>query len=769
MGDSNRAAGLGRPRKLLVQLGMLLLTICLSFPAVGQVQEPSKAPPVGGQQAEGQEGAVRKPSVDHTFDEIVVTATRSATPLSEVPASVSVITKEDIERRNIQSVDTALDLVPGLFDKHAKPLDTTASVAVRGIPDQKRTLILLDGQPMNDAYTGVVNWNGMLPENIEKIEVARGPFSSLYGGNAMGGVVNILTKMPEKREINLQGGAGSDGYMTVYGSYGDKVTNRLSLFASYGYQGSNGYPSSQVVKTPTTPGSGTVVTGAQPTTTAQGAPAFLIGEAGDNNWYRDSGIFKLAYDLTDASKATFSYNRNQYGYGYGSPNNFLTDSAGNTFWSGNALFNNNRFSVSESNFLPGEGGVTQNVYNLGYQTGLPLDSVLKVSCGLIDNTSNWYTTPGSTAQRSGKGAGTLNQTPSQAVTSDLQYSIPVLEKHLLIVGGGYRYDHANTQAYTLTNWQDTSSQGALTYESGGADNIYSLYSQAEIAVWEHVKAYLGLRGDWWQTYDGMVNPLGAAGIGTDFSSRGAFNLSPKGSLVYTPFEKTTLRGSVGTAFRPPNVYELYRTWSLSGITYASNPFLNPETSFSWDIGVEQRIWDSAVVRASYFSNRLHDLIYLQTLTSTLRQYQNAVSAESNGVELEWDHRLVKWFRYFANFTYTNSEILDNPSNPLSVGKQIVGVPKYMFNAGGEVTYGPASLLLTGRYVSKQYGNDQNLDVVNGVYGSYDPYFVADLSLRYAVTKHATLAFAIDNLFGEDYFSYYLAPGRKFYGSLTLKF
>ena len=447
----------------------------------------------------------------------------------------------------------------------------------------------------------------------------------------------------------------------------------------------------------------------------------------------------------------------------------MTDSAGNPFWAGNAIFNSNRFSVSESNFLPGEGGVTQNIYSLGYETGLFADSILKVSCGLIDNTSNWYTTPGSTALRSGNGAGTINQTPSQAFTSDLQYSIPILEKHLLIVGGGYRYDHANTQAHLLTNWQDTDSQGALSYESGGADNIYSLYSQAEIAVWENVKAYLGLRGDWWQTYDGMVNQLGAAGVPTDYPSRDAFNLSPKGSLVYTPFEKTTLRGSVGTAFRAPNVYELYRTWSLSGITYASNPLLDPETSFSWDLGVEQRIWDSAVVRASYFSNRLSDLIYLQTLTSTLRQYQNAATAQTNGVELEWDHRLVKWFRYFANFTYTHSEILDNPTNPLSVGKQIIGVPEYMFNLGGEVTYGPASLLLTGRYVSKQYGNDQNLDVVNGVYGTYDPYFVADLSIRYAVTKKAILSFAVDNLFDQNYFSYYQAPGRKFFGGLTFKF
>ena len=769
-------AGVGQSKKKRTTVGIMLLAVCLSCPPWCFSQETTKAPSASeeqptpeGKQSQRSEGTDQTVKTEHTLETIVVTATRTPVPLSEVPASVSVVTKEDIAKRNVQSVDSALDLVPGLYDKHAKPLDTTSSVVLRGIPDQKRNLVLLDGQPMNDAYTGVVNWNGMLPENIEKIEVARGPFSSLYGGNAMGGVVNIFTKMPEKRDITVQGGLGSDGYRTVYGSYGDKLFNRLSVFASYGYQGSDGYPTSLVVKTPTTPGTGTSVTGAQPTTTPQGVPAFLIGDAGDNNYFRDSGILKLAYDLTDNSKATFSFNRNQYGYGYDDPNNLLKDSSGNSFWSGNAIFNKNRFSVSPSNFLPGEGGVTQNVYNAGYETGLFSNSILKVTCGYIDNTSNWYTTPGSTAQVTGLGAGTKNQTPSQAFTSDLQLTLPIGEKNTLIFGGGYRYDHANTQGFNLKNWQDTDSLGAMNYESGGKDNIYSIYGQDEIAILENLKAYLGLRGDWWQTYDGMVNQLGAAGTPTEYPSRGAFDASPKASLVYTPFEKTTLRGSVGTAFRPPNVYELYRTWSLSGTTYASNPFLDPEKSFSWDLGVEQRIWDSAVVKASYFSNRLHDLIYLQTITPTLKQYENATTAETNGVEVEWDHRLVKWFRYFANFTYTHSEILENPLNPLSVGKQIIGVPEYMFNLGGEVTYGAASAVLTGRYVSKVYGNDLNTDVVNGVYGTYDPYFVLDLSLKYAMTKNAIVSFAIDNICNTSYFSYYQAPGRKFFGSLAFKF
>ena len=768
-------AGRRASKRKLTMVGLVLLMAILWLPSMGHSQEPASAPSEGGQRA--QEATDQKTSVDHTFDEMVVTATRTATPLSQSPAAVSVVTKEDIEKRNIEAVDTVVDLLPGVYDKHSKGLDTTARVIIRGIPDQKRTLVLLDGQPMNDGYTGNVNWNGMLPENIEKVEVARGPFSSLYGGNAMGGVVNILTRMPEKREITFKGGAGSDGFVNVYGSYGDKVTKNLSLFGSYGYQASNGYPTAMVVKTsPYTAGKTTpvAVTGAQASTDAKGTPTFVIGDTGDNSWWRTSGNFKLAYDLTDDSRATFSYMRNWYGYDYDTPHSYLQDLKGNSFWSGNALINDNRISVSESNFLNAGGERAENIFNLDYRKALFTDGIFKISAGLNEQESNWYVTPKSGyATRTG-GAGTLSETPSLAFNSDLQLSLPILDKHLLTVGGGYRYDWAKSQESALSNWKDQNSKTGLTYESEGYDNTYSLFTEAEIAILRNLKAYVGLRGDWWQTYDGMANQIGTVGFPQAYGSRDAFSLSPKGSLVYNPFEKTTLRTSIGRSFRPPSVYELYRTWYSAGTvtTYNSNPLLDPETSISWDIGVEQRIWDSAVFRAAYFYNRLYDMIYLQTVSDVApkaKQYFNVDEAETDGVEVEWDHRLVKWFRYFANFTYTHSKMISNPMYPATVGKMLTGVPEYMFNLGGEVTYGPASLQLTGRYVSKQYADDENLDVVNSVYGSYDPYFVADLSVRYAVTKNAILGFAIDNLFDQDYFAYYQAPGRKFYGSLTFKF
>jgi iron complex outermembrane receptor protein len=93
----------------------------------------------------------------------------------------------------------------------------------------------------------------------------------------------------------------------------------------------------------------------------------------------------------------------------------------------------------------------------------------------------------------------------------------------------------------------------------------------------------------------------------------------------------------------------------------------------------------------------------------------------------------------------------------------------MYSIGGDFTYKIATLTLTGRYMDKVYNNDENLDKEEGVYGAYDSFFVADMNLRVRVTDYATVNFAIDNMFDEKYYSYYLAPGRTFFGGLTLKF
>ena len=130
------------------------------------------------------------------LDQMVVTATRTMKELQEVPSSVSVVTSQDIEERNINSVPEALQTLPGVYMNQA----AQGGIQIRGFSSSD-ILVLLDGLPMNTTYNNGMEWEMVPVEKIARIEVVRGAGSSLYGGRAVGAVVNIITKdNPEKKE-----------------------------------------------------------------------------------------------------------------------------------------------------------------------------------------------------------------------------------------------------------------------------------------------------------------------------------------------------------------------------------------------------------------------------------------------------------------------------------------------------------------------------------------------------------------------------------------
>ena len=127
--------------------------------------------------------------------ETVVTATRIPTPTERLPAAVTVITRQDIEERGYQTLAEALRTVPGLRLVQEGGPGQRTSAFLRG-SNSNHVLVLLDGVPVNDASepNGAFNFGNDLLGDIERIEVVRGPVSSLYGSGALGGVVNLITR-----------------------------------------------------------------------------------------------------------------------------------------------------------------------------------------------------------------------------------------------------------------------------------------------------------------------------------------------------------------------------------------------------------------------------------------------------------------------------------------------------------------------------------------------------------------------------------------------
>ena len=165
----------------------------------------------------------------------IVTATRVPTPLERVPASITVITRQQIEERGYATLNEALASVPGLRVAPSGGFGQQSSVFIRG-NSSRSTLVLLDGVPLNDPSeaNNAFNFGNDLLFDIERIEVLRGPASSLYGAAAMGGVINLVTRRaPADRQFAPYGELAGGSNNTLRSGIGATGTlDRFDYLAS---------------------------------------------------------------------------------------------------------------------------------------------------------------------------------------------------------------------------------------------------------------------------------------------------------------------------------------------------------------------------------------------------------------------------------------------------------------------------------------------------------------------------------------------------------
>lgn len=126
-------------------------------------------------------------------DPVVVTATTVATPAGQLGVSLNVVTEEDFKTYHYSTVDEALRNVPGVEIRRSGSLGKTTSISIRGA-NSNQVQVLVDGVRVKSPTLGQVDLSDLSPDLIERIEIIRGPQSTLYGADAIGGVVNIITK-----------------------------------------------------------------------------------------------------------------------------------------------------------------------------------------------------------------------------------------------------------------------------------------------------------------------------------------------------------------------------------------------------------------------------------------------------------------------------------------------------------------------------------------------------------------------------------------------
>lgn len=713
-----------------------------------------------------------------TLGEVVISATKTEQSSADAPASVSVMSAKKIENMDVHSADEALRFTPGAYTKRAaghEPSVMGTNVVLRGIPDYSRTLVVVDGQTLNDPYIGAVTWESVPPETIKRIEVVPGPFSSLYGGSAMAGVINIITKVPTKREFSYKTGFGTDNFTSQSLVYQDRPLEWLGVAFDYGTKRSDGFIKDEVLIAPSGAG-GALVTGAQQTTDASGNLRYLIGDKGPVGWTSENIGAKFYIDLSADSKLSLGASRFKYGsYGRNQYNLYLRDALGNPVAPGNYTVSGTgaNLVVRESALLTGPDTdvKTQDRFTVEYEKMLDKATV-KATFAYIDiPLYNNYIVLGANNTLAAGGAATRMLRPNKEYSGSVQVSVPVSDSNLLVAGVSAGKRNIYTVTYSIADWRNANATGPVLNQTGGNDKYHAFYVQDEIRLSDKLNAYLGGRFDSWTT-QGYIQKVAAPGAYNNvYAARSQTHFSPKASLVYRPQEQTTLRTSIGSAFHTPLLRDTFGWWTpTTGYTYQPNPDLKPETVTSWEVGAEQQVGSGTLLRATYYQNSLKDLIYrTQDDTLMTQGVANAGAAKVKGIELEVRQKLTDELTAFVNVTQNDSKITKNSAKVATEGKRMTATPSKMANLGVQGEVGPWSGSVGGHYVGKVYSNDENKDYVNGVFGSTDPFFITDAKVSYKVKDLAKLSLSVNNMGDRRYYQSTLAQGRAYFAEVEIKF
>lgn len=730
----------------------------------------------------------------YQLDMVTVVATKTPKAPIDSPASVSVVTEEDLKAFNSAHPFKPLALTEGIWPRQYRGLaDYWARPVIRGY----RALVQVDGVNWHDY--GYYSDTAAIPmPDMERIDVVRGPFSALYGSLAQTGVISYTTKIPEQMEISASASYGdwdsrycslrfadrpfgkTDKDENPRSFLDDTLGNRFFYSLSFKSRTTDGYVTTPSYKSLSSAVTGDldsdipIVTGWEKDIDPQtGKERYKIGHQGDN-WYEDFGVFfKTGYDLTANTRIWYSLNISEFEYGWRDGRSFLADASGTTRYDGDAYIqdggNTYALSLSDSLFTSDPKKKESQVHTFHFDHSIPgrVDIVGlfafndKESATHYISNSRYKVEDNSLAQ------------------ADLAATFHAMnDKCLVTIGVQGVREEATVTENNLSDPYDEGSTASVYQKTSGENLTLGSFIQVEYTPVDSLTAYLGGRYDHWWGEDADYYNIDGSDIKYPDMDDGKF--SPKVSLVYRLMKNGTLRASYGEAFTAPSLY--YRTasyyWEGGGtISMADpNPDLGPTTNESWEIGTQWEFWDKSLrFKATYFENDFKDMIVNQSTTYTLtdgtqvteKKRVNAEAAEVNGIEisveafLPCDMRAGMFYAHnWSEYTRTQAaskrgwEVAETPTDMWSLWLGYFG---QRLDAG--ISY---------RYSDSRYDDDYAPHADNAYKGD-DDYHVVDAKVTFRPMDHVAISLSVDNLFDEEYYEYYAAPGRFWLGTMSVEF
>ena len=672
------------------------------------------------------------PNYDQKLSDVVVNATRSDTPLDQMPLNTTILTKEVLESSPDQTIDQVLKNVPGVFlnDVPYYQKDPTGqSINVRGL-GYGRTLVLIDGLPANDAFYGTVQWNLVPMSSIESVEFVRGGVSSLYGNYGMGGVININTKTPKNSAQEASASYGSFGTGNVAASKDLIVSDAMQMRFSADYFSSEGFQNYATIS----PGS--------PSNIKNGMGSDVV----KNSNVRLQNYFKPTQDTNAFLRMGYST---------------MADLSNNYAIAPN-LIQTADVAAGSTTHLDVDKKAQVNVYyqntNFYKQTANNLTAA-PYKPYINANYTDPYSTVGASAQ----------------YTHDLK--LAGIDQYILAV------DARNISASNQTNnLASTGVVNSVNYAQG-QQNFYGLLGQLKSkAGIIPLETTLGARVDSWNSQTPTYYTANSGNTPTYLAvpNQSKTQLSPSLGLLYKATADWDLRSAAYQAFHAPSMNNTLRSYgnSVSGYSLA-NPNLTPETMTGYEVGTDYR-WKSGFAQLTAFNNYIQNAIASYKITNAnsafatslctaagisgcgtstggytnVSYYTNQQNLLSQGLELQYHHDINPHWGVDGGYSYTRT-VLTWSATTDPINTQVGGVPKNMANAG--LTYYPvpqASLTTTVRYVGNSWMATGSLPV--------PAYAVVGLKANYQVTPQAAVFASVVNLFNRQYVTFNIASQASSY-------
>jgi len=610
--------------------------------------------------------------------------------LADVPASVSVITAAQIEGTPARTIDDVLRRIPsvdlpiaGTNEQHP----TNTIVSMRGLSGI-RSLVLLDGVPINDPFFGYVQWSEVPLEAIDRVEVVRGGGAPLWGNYAMGGVINILTRPITGTGVVAAAAGGSRG------SY--RADGRVALAGSgygvgldAGMQHSDGY----IEQVESARGAATVPTSFTARTAAVSANVDLTPDL--------TARARISYYKNDQAFLTRANTNDQRTWRY----------TGTLRWTPRA-----GGSLDLTGFHDDEWFITNNP---GAPAGADPADVEFVQNSHRTRARDW-------------GASMVwTQTFSGALRA-------------LSAGVDYHGVRGTDRAGIF----DEAGARVRTDTGSGNQRFLGGYAQADLRPFDPLQVLLSVRYQDFYSFSGVDDTPGGLGRVANRHDR---DVDPRLSLRYQLPDGVALRGALYRAFRAPTLDNLYRGASVPGYILYGNAALKPETLEGAELGFDVGR-GPVRFQATAFASRISDFLtyrYLDPATlpdgfTIGARLLNAGSARSRGVEAELTWRPNSKLAGTFAYTYADSIVTRNPEDLASIGVQQAGIPRHRASASLDWT-GPRGVKLSPRvrYLSRTNGDP------DGVYRT-DAHFIADFGATVPVRHDVELFGQVENLFDRRY-------------------